>query len=155
MNLIAVLVFGDEIRTQISYAMRAMSVVSWNKQNDIKSALALIDYALMIEVDEDVKEKFRAEKITLEKIKKQRESSLPEFVMDDYTIEMLSKISENKRKTSLLISATGVTWKEAREIVEKSIVFLGMSKGLGRKKEGKVFYLRLLLGFLGMKQVKL
>jgi hypothetical protein len=50
--------FANEIRTQIGLSLRSLSIACWNCQNDIKSALALINLALQIDVVEDVKHKF-------------------------------------------------------------------------------------------------
>jgi len=38
--------FANEIRTQIGYSIRSLSISCWNKQNDIKSSLSLINFAL-------------------------------------------------------------------------------------------------------------
>ena len=50
--------FADEIRTQIAYSIRSLSVSIWNKHNDIKCALAVINLAIQINVDKNVKDKF-------------------------------------------------------------------------------------------------
>lgn len=47
-----------------------MSIACWNKQNDIKNALALINYSLRITVSESDKSKFQQDKNELEKLKK-------------------------------------------------------------------------------------
>ena len=51
--------FADEIRTQIGYSIRSLSISIWNKQSDIKSALRTINLALQINVDKEAKEKFK------------------------------------------------------------------------------------------------
>jgi hypothetical protein len=58
--------FANEIRTQIGYSIRSMSIASWNKQSDIKNALALINYSLRIKVNESAKSKFQQDKNELE-----------------------------------------------------------------------------------------
>lgn len=62
--------FANEIRTQIGYSIRSMSIASWNKQSDIKSALALINYSLKINVIESAKSKFQQDKNELEELEK-------------------------------------------------------------------------------------
>lgn len=62
--------FANEIRTQIGYSIRSMSIASWNKQSDIKNALALINYSLRINVNESAKSKFQQDKNELEELEK-------------------------------------------------------------------------------------
>ncbi|MCH3883390.1 hypothetical protein [Tenacibaculum aquimarinum] len=62
--------FANEIRTQIGYSIRSMSIASWNKQSDIKNALALINYSLSINVNETAKSKFQQDKNELEELEK-------------------------------------------------------------------------------------
>lgn len=62
--------FANEIRTQIGYSIRSISIASWNKQSDIKNALALINYSLRINVNESTKSKFQQDKNELEKLEK-------------------------------------------------------------------------------------
>lgn len=62
--------FANEIRTQIGYSIRSMSIASWNKQSDIKNALALINYSLRISVNESAKSKFQQDKNELEELEK-------------------------------------------------------------------------------------
>ncbi len=62
--------FANEIRTQIGYSIRSMSIASWNKQSDIKNALALINYSLRINVNESAKSKFQQDKNKLEELEK-------------------------------------------------------------------------------------
>ena len=62
--------FANEIRTQIGYSIRSISISSWNKQSDIKNALALINYSLRINVNESTKSKFQQDKNELKKLEK-------------------------------------------------------------------------------------
>ena len=62
--------FANEIRTQIGYSIRSISIASWNKQSDIKNALALINYSLRINVNESTKSKFQQDKNELKKLEK-------------------------------------------------------------------------------------
>jgi len=50
--------FANEIRNQIGYSLRSLSISSWNDQNDISSALTLIKMAMQINVSSDAKAKF-------------------------------------------------------------------------------------------------
>ena len=62
--------FANEIRTQIGYSIRSLSISCWNKQNDIKSSLALISFALQMNVSDDAKLKFKQDKTELEELEK-------------------------------------------------------------------------------------
>ncbi|MCB0538382.1 MAG: hypothetical protein KDE33_12745 [Bacteroidetes bacterium] len=68
--------FANEIRTQIGYSIRSMSIASWNKQSDIKNSLALIDYALKINVNPSAKEKFTQDRTELQELQKKYEGVL-------------------------------------------------------------------------------
>jgi hypothetical protein len=68
--------FGNEIRTQIAYSIRSLSVSCWNKHNDIKSSLSLIIFALQINVDDEVKIKFKQDKTELEELEKNHKGLL-------------------------------------------------------------------------------
>ena len=58
--------FANEIKSQIGYSIRSMSISCWNKQNDIKIAICLIDIALQINGSNDAKLKFQQDKRDLE-----------------------------------------------------------------------------------------
>lgn len=62
--------FANEVRTQIGYSIRSLSIASWNGPNDIKSAIALINLALKIKVEESDLQKFQQDKIELEELQK-------------------------------------------------------------------------------------
>jgi hypothetical protein len=62
--------FANEIRTQIGYSIRSMSIACWNKQSDINSALSLIDLALKIKLTEKAKLAIRQDKTELEELEK-------------------------------------------------------------------------------------
>ena len=49
--------YANEIRTQIVYSIRSLSVSCWNSYKDLKSAMALNTIASTISVDDDVKSK--------------------------------------------------------------------------------------------------
>lgn len=64
--------FGNEIRNQIGNAMRGLSISFWNTQNDIVDALKLINWALSIEVSENIKQQFEIDLKELQEIKKKQ-----------------------------------------------------------------------------------
>ncbi len=86
--------FADEIRTQISYSIRSLSISIWNKQSDIKNALATINLALQINVDKEVKEKFRQDQTELAELEKKYRGVLVCFFCDKNTPDENSKISK-------------------------------------------------------------
>jgi hypothetical protein len=60
--------FANEIRTQIGYSIRNLSIASWNKQNDIYSALFFIGLAIEVKLNDEIKLNFINEKSELKKI---------------------------------------------------------------------------------------
>ena len=60
--------YADEIRTQIGYSIRSLSISIWNKQNDIKSALGTIDLALQINIDIEALAKFKQDQTELSEL---------------------------------------------------------------------------------------
>lgn len=65
--------FANEIRTQIGYSIRSLSIASWNKHSDILIAQEFINLALKIKVDKNEKEKFIQDKTELQEIRKKHE----------------------------------------------------------------------------------
>lgn len=65
--------FANEIRTQIGYSIRSMSIASWNKQSDIKSSIALINLVLEINLNANDKEKINKDYRDLLEIKERRD----------------------------------------------------------------------------------
>jgi hypothetical protein len=62
--------YGKEIRTQIGFAIRSLSVSIWNKCNDITSALNTINLASQINLDDEARAKIQqdlSELVELEK----------------------------------------------------------------------------------------
>ncbi len=57
--------FADDIRTQIALSIRSISIACWNEQEDIKSALFLIEFALKLKLKEEDKLKLEQDKIEL------------------------------------------------------------------------------------------
>jgi len=68
--------FANEIRTQIGYSIRSLSIACWNKQSDIKSALDLINYAIKIQVNTDDLTKFKQDKAELEQLEQKYQGIL-------------------------------------------------------------------------------
>ncbi|MBK9482694.1 MAG: hypothetical protein IPO02_12110 [Bacteroidetes bacterium] len=86
--------FADEIRTQIGYSIRSLSISIWNKQSDIKSALATINLALQINVDKEAKEKFKQDQTELSELEKKYRGVLVCHFCDKNTPDESSKISK-------------------------------------------------------------
>lgn len=86
--------FADEIRTQIGYSIRSLSISIWNKQNDIKSALATINLALQINVANEAKIKFQQDQIELSELEKKYRGVLVCHFCDKNTPNESSKISK-------------------------------------------------------------
>lgn len=62
--------FANEIRSQIAYSIRSLSIALWNKQNDIKNAINTIDIALHLNIDDEDKIKFRQDLVDLKELEK-------------------------------------------------------------------------------------
>ncbi len=86
--------FADEIRTQIGYSIRSLSISIWNKQSDIKSALAAINLAIQINVNKDAKEKFKQDQTELSELEKKYRGVLVCHFCDKNTPDENSKISK-------------------------------------------------------------
>ena len=86
--------FADEIRTQIGYSVRSLSISIWNKQSDIKSALATINLALQINVDKEAKEKFNQDQTELSELEKKYRGVLVCHFCDKNTPDENSKITK-------------------------------------------------------------
>jgi hypothetical protein len=86
--------FADEIRTQIGYSIRSLSISIWNKQSDIKSALGTINLALQINVDKEAKEKFKQDQTELSELEKKYRGVLVCHFCDKNTPDENSKISK-------------------------------------------------------------
>lgn len=68
--------FANEIRSQIGYSIRSLSIAMWNKQNDIRSALNTINIALEINIDDEAKLKFEQDKTELNRLEKENKGIL-------------------------------------------------------------------------------
>lgn len=62
--------FADEIRTQIGYSIRSLSIAVWNKQEDIVSSLNIINIAVQINADNDAISKFKQDQKELQELEK-------------------------------------------------------------------------------------
>lgn len=65
--------FANEIRTQIGYSIRSISIASWNKQQDINSSIDLIEIARKIKLNKNDKERVEKDYDELVEIKERRE----------------------------------------------------------------------------------
>lgn len=86
--------FADEIRTQIGYSIRSLSISIWNKQSDIKTALGTINLALQINVDKEAKEKFTQDQTELSELEKKYRGVLVCHFCDKNNPDESSKISK-------------------------------------------------------------
>jgi hypothetical protein len=86
--------FADEIRTQIGYSIRSVSISIWNKQSDIKSALATINLALQINVNKEANVKFKQDQIELSELEKKYRGVLVCHFCDKDAPDENSKISK-------------------------------------------------------------
>ena len=86
--------FAEEIRSQIGYSLRSLSISIWNKQSDIKSALGTINFALQISVDKETKEKFRQDQYELSELEEKYEGVLVCHFCNKNTPDQGSKISK-------------------------------------------------------------
>ncbi|MDP4265119.1 MAG: hypothetical protein Q8941_21505 [Bacteroidota bacterium] len=57
--------FAQEIKMQIAFSIRSLSISIWNKQGDIKNSLKTIDLVLLIDSDTESKIKFQKDKADL------------------------------------------------------------------------------------------
>jgi len=74
--------FADDIRTQIAYSIRGISISMWNKHNDIKNAIASIKIALQIDVSSVDKRKFNEDLINLQNLEKKYKGILVCYFCD-------------------------------------------------------------------------
>ncbi len=62
--------FADDIRTQIGYSIRSLSISIWNKHSDIKNSINTINLALQLNVENDDKAKFKQDLVELQELEK-------------------------------------------------------------------------------------
>jgi hypothetical protein len=62
--------FADDIRTQIGYSIRSLSISIWNKHSDIKNAINTINLALQLNVENEDKAKFKQDLVELQELEK-------------------------------------------------------------------------------------
>lgn len=62
--------FADDIRTQIGYSIRSLSIAIWNKHSDIKNAITTINLALQVNVENEDKAKFKQDLVELQELEK-------------------------------------------------------------------------------------
>jgi hypothetical protein len=86
--------FANEIRSQIGYSIRSLSIAMWNKQNDIRSALNAINLALEINIDNEAKLKFEQDKTELNRLEKENKGILICHFCDKNVPDKTSQISK-------------------------------------------------------------
>ena len=62
--------FADDIRTQIGYSIRSLSISIWNSHSDIKNAINTINLALQVNIDNEGKAKFKQDLVELQELEK-------------------------------------------------------------------------------------
>lgn len=62
--------FADDIRTQIGYSIRSLSISIWNKHSDIKNSISTINLALQVNVANEDKAKFKQDLVELQELEK-------------------------------------------------------------------------------------
>lgn len=62
--------FADEIRSQIAFSIRSLSISMWNKQNDIKNSISTIKVAMKINVSSEDSLKFEQDFDELSELEK-------------------------------------------------------------------------------------
>ncbi len=88
--------FANEIRNQIGFAIRSLSISAWNKQDDIKTSITLIRYALQINVDAETNVKFKKD----EKELKVLDEKLTCFFCDKNSVNDESKLMQKIYKVN-------------------------------------------------------
>jgi len=86
--------FANEIRNQIGYSLRSLSISSWNDQSDIASALQLIKIALQINVSSEAKAKFLQDEKELSALDKKYKGVFVCYFCDTNAPDEGSKISK-------------------------------------------------------------
>lgn len=92
--------FADEIRTQLGYSIRSLSISCWNSQNDVKSSLELINFALQISVDEDIKMQFHQDKNDIEELQRKYKGILVCYFCETNTPDDSSRITKTIYKVN-------------------------------------------------------
>ena len=92
--------YFNKIRNDIAYAIRNLSIDSWNNNEDIDLAIDLINYALKFNVNSKTKDKFLSDKDDLFKIKKQREE-LPIELLKELQIQGIDNLTAQELKIEL------------------------------------------------------
>jgi len=108
--------YFKKIIDDIAYAIRNLSIDSWNDKEDMNLALSLIDFALQLNISSKVKEKFLNDKNDLNKVKKERYSHdiilKIDNIMKDYyksfnqKLEEILRILNSAKKDDLIARAT-------------------------------------------------
>lgn len=161
--------FADDIRTQIGYSIRSLSISIWNKQNDIKNAINTINLALLVNVENDDKTKFRQDLIELRELEKKYKGILVCYFCDKNSPNDISSFEKTIYKETYrsyigrkvefsYVSVTLPRCKNCKDVHSKSnsqyaIYFWGsllLGVIIGAATEGNHFIIGGLIGgFLG------
>lgn len=86
--------FADDIRTQIGFSIRSLSISMWNDQTDVKSAINTINLLLKIKVDDESRLKFENDKSELDRLEKENKGILTCWFCDNNTPDKNSQIKK-------------------------------------------------------------
>jgi len=92
--------YFNKIRNDIAYAIRNLSIDSWNDNEDLDLAIDLINYALKFNVNSKTKDKFLSDKDDLIRIKKEREE-LPIELLKELQIQGIDNLTAQELKREL------------------------------------------------------
>jgi hypothetical protein len=92
--------YGNEIRDQIGYSVRNLAISAWNAQNDIRSALALINLALQIHTSDPVKAKFNQDLADLKGIESNHKGIFTCYFCDKHKPDAEGKLTKNIYKVT-------------------------------------------------------
>lgn len=87
-------IYLDEIRLQIGYLLRGLSISIWNKLEDIKTSIQVIDLALKIKIDKDINQKFLKDKADLLELEKKYEGIIICYFCGKNKTDEKSKITK-------------------------------------------------------------
>jgi len=87
--------FADDIRTQIGYSIRSLSISIWNKHSDIKNAINTINLALEVNMESNDKAKFKEDLLELQELEKKYKGVLVCYFCDKNTPDEKSGIVKN------------------------------------------------------------
>jgi hypothetical protein len=87
--------FANEIRSQIAYSIRSLSIALWNKQSDIKNAINTINIALRLNIEDEDKVKFSQDFADLKELEKKYKGILVCYFCDKNAPDDRSILTKN------------------------------------------------------------